>query len=394
MVGSARIRLALSHAAVLALLVAALGAATYVVVGNRLQSDAEASVEAAARAELDRVVEAGRVTAPPDDDRPSASAVRVAVFLPHGPALGEGDEVPTWLRPQPEAFTTVRARGEDVRLVTLPVLLHGAPVATVVAGRSLAPEGRALHGLGLVLLLGGLAGVLASLVAGWWLAGRAVRPIVRAYEAQAGFAADASHELRTPLAFVRSGVEVLSERDPDLGGDVLREVEYLSSLTERLLTLARSGADRLAGGLRAVDLSEVCAAAARRIEHTAGTRLEVIVPADATVIADAVALEAALDAVFENVARHGGNRAEVRAAAREGRWRLSVADHGPGLPPEHLAHAFDRFFRADPSRSRDQGGAGLGLAIARSLIEAQHGRTWLDPTAGGGLTVWVELPAA
>ena len=393
-VGSARVRLALSHAAVLAMLVAALGGATYVVVGDRLRSDAEASVEAAAQAEADRVAEAGRVSAPPDDDQPSASAVRVALFLPNGPALGEGDEVPTWLRPQREAFVTVRARGEDVRLVTLPVTRHGARVATVVAGRSLAPEGRALHGLALVLLLGGLAGVLASLLAGWWLAGRAVRPIVRAYEAQAGFAADASHELRTPLAFVRSGVEVLAEQDPDLGGEVLREVEYLSSLTERLLILARSGAEGLAARRQAANLSQVAAAAARRIERTAGTRLALAVPADATVVADEVALESALDAVFENVARHGGNVAEVRADAVNGRWRLSVADHGPGLSRDHRARAFDRFFRADPSRSRELGGAGLGLAIVRSLVEAQSGRAWLEPTPGGGLTVLVELLAA
>src|SRR5438105_1361962 len=95
------------------------------------------------------------------------------------------------------------------------------------------------HGLVLALILGGLAGVVASMIAGWVLSGRAARPVRRAYDAQAAFASDASHELRTPLAFVRSGVEVLAEHDQELGADVLREIGYLTSITDRLLSMAR-----------------------------------------------------------------------------------------------------------------------------------------------------------
>ncbi len=78
----------------------------------------------------------------------------------------------------------------------------------------------------LFFLLGGGAAVAASLGAGWWFAARAVRPVQRAYVALACFAADASHELRAPLASIRSGVEVLAERDPHLGAEVLSEVDY------------------------------------------------------------------------------------------------------------------------------------------------------------------------
>ena len=73
---------------------------------------------------------------------------------------------------------------------------------------------------------------------------------------------------------------------------------------------------------------------------------------------------------------------------------VSVVDHGKGMPADLHHRAFERFFRADPSRSRETGGAGLGLTLARALIEAQRGRMWLEPTGGGGVTAMIFLPVA
>ena len=113
-----------------------------------------------------------------------------------------------------------------------------------------------------------------------------------------------------------------------------------------------------------------------------------------TAIGDRVALEAVLDAILENVARHGGGAADMDWRTEGGEVVLRVADHGPGIPPALQGRAFDRFYRVDPSRARDTGGAGLGLGLARSLVHAQNGRIGLAPTPGGGLTVEVGLPAA
>ena len=215
----------------------------------------------------------------------------------------------------------------------------------------------------------------------------------RAYEAQAGFAADASHELRTPLTFIRSGVEVLAEREPDLGGEVLSEVDYLTSLTQRLLLLARAERGSVQLEVEPVDVGAACRSAAHRSTRAHGNELSTG-GEDLAALADRVALEAVLDAVFENVDRHGGGAADVRWTREDRTVVILVANHGPGIAEDLHGRAFERFFRVDPSRARETGGAGLGLALAKTLMEAQGGRMWLEPTPGGGLSVKIGLPAA
>jgi len=383
--------MALSHGGVLALIVIALGSSGYVLLGRSLDRAATASVLSAAQAEANRIAEAGRVTAPPDNDVPSSSAVRVAVFLRDGSIVGEGGDAPSWLRARPVSPATISVLGEKVRLVTVPAVSRGAVLANVIAGKSLEPENRLLERVRLLLGIGFAVGVAGSMTAGWFLAGRAARPVRRAYEAQANFAADASHELRTPLAFVRSGVEVLAESDPKLGNDVLREVRYLTSLTERLLTIARSDSGALLLPTEPIHLAEACRRSAGRSEQVLGVQVTTRVADDTSALADPVALEAVLDALFENVARHGGGATEVSAERSAGTVMLTLADHGRGMTKDERAHAFERFFRVDPARSREDGGAGLGLALSKALVEAQRGRIWLEDTPGGGLTVRIEL---
>ncbi len=390
---SLRVRMAASHAAVIAVILVVLAAAGLALLQRSLSHGATHDLMSAATQEVDRLRETGRLLPPPDSDVPSSAATRIAVFEPTGLLVGEPGETPAWLRPSPDPVRDELVRGERVRIVTVRASRGGAPFATVVAGRSLAPEDQLLERVRLLLLIGGGLAIVLSLIAGWWLAGRAVRPIERAYEAQAGLAADASHELRSPLAFVRSGVEVLAEHDRDLGGQLLSEVDYLTGLTQRLLDLARAQSGRLALRLAPFDLAEAALAAARRSEVANRTSIEL--DAEPTqALGDRVATEAVLDALLENVAVHGGGSATVRVSRTDGRAVVEVEDRGPGIPPELGERAFDRFARGDPSRARATGGAGLGLSLARALVEAQRGRIGLAAGASGGLRVSVALPAA
>jgi two-component system OmpR family sensor kinase len=235
--------------------------------------------------------------------------------------------------------------------------------------------------------------LVVSVLGGWWLAGRAVEPVERAFRAQAAFAADASHELRTPLTFIQQGVEVLAEHDRVLGPQVLAEIDYLTSLTRRLLDLARIDAGEAEP--TPFRLSSAVESACHRSVRALGVALRIErVTQDLVIDGDRTGAEAALDAVLENVARHGGGTADVRVRPVDGSAMIDIADHGPGMPEASRDRAFERFFRADVARARRTGGAGLGLALARALIEAQHGTIELAPTPGGGLTVTIALPIA
>jgi two-component system, OmpR family, sensor histidine kinase CiaH len=390
---SLRLRIALSHALVLLVILVGLGLVLQFILDRNLDSAATRELMVTAEGQVERIEESGVVLPPADSDVPSAQGIRVAVFDPDGTLHGEPREIPSWLKTYPDRTTDLTISGEQVRVVTLPATIGTKTIAYVSAGRSLAAEEELLHRVRLLLLTSGALAVLASLGAGWWLAGRAVQPVERAYEAQAGFAADASHELRTPLTFIRSGVEVLARREPDLGGEVLSEVDYLTGLTRRLLLLARAERGSVALATEPVALAEACTSAVHRSERAHGNHLSAQ-GNDVVAMADRVALESVLDAVLENVARHGGGAADV-SWRREGDQAVAiVADRGPGLHADLHGRAFDRFFRADRSRTRDTGGAGLGLALALAMVEAQRGDMTLAATPGGGLTVRVTLPLA
>jgi two-component system OmpR family sensor kinase len=216
------------------------------------------------------------------------------------------------------------------------------------------------------------------------------------------FVADASHELRTPLAAVRAYAELFSRgaarRPADLErsmAGITRESERMSLLVEDLLLLARLDEGRpLARD--PVELDEVVAESvetARMLEpeRSIASRLD-----RATVIGDRDRLRQVVDNLLSNVRAHADASAavEVTLARTADVVRLSVTDGGPGLTDEQAAHVFERFYRADSSRARTVGGAGLGLSIVAAVTAAHDGRATASAVPGGGAAFTIELPLA
>ena len=215
--------------------------------------------------------------------------------------------------------------------------------------------------------------------------------------------ADASHELRTPLTILRGEIEVALRRprSPEEYAEVLQssreEIERLSRLTDNLLTLARADAGETLAHREPVDVAVVARDVCRKLAPLSAQRkvpLACEAPDPAMVSGDAVALEQMIFNLVENALRYTppGERATVRVAARDSEVTVEVADHGSGIPPEHLPHLFERFYRVDKARSREFGGAGLGLSIVKTLVEAHRGHIEVRSEVGQGSTFAVRLP--
>ena len=303
-----------------------------------------------------------------------------------------------------EVYATVEVNDEPARVLTRP-LGPRAPAGTiVVVGQSLAAERAALQSLLLVLVAGGGLGLLLSLGASWFLAGRALVPIELAFRRQQEFVADASHELRTPLTVLRSATDLLNqhrseplEANGELFDDIRQEIGRLQRLTGDLLTLARSDRGDLQLAVAPLDPDLLAAEVVRRLEPLArehGVELTQQRQGPATTVeADPDRLQQVLLILLDNALQHtpSGGRVSVEVRSKGADTLIEVADTGEGIPPEHLPRVFDRFYRADPARARAHGGTGLGLAIARTLVEAHGGELTLTSAPGAGTRAVVRL---
>ncbi|WP_392544353.1 sensor histidine kinase [Oryzobacter telluris] len=220
------------------------------------------------------------------------------------------------------------------------------------------------------------------------------------------FVADASHELRTPLATVRGYAELYRQgavREPDAVAGAMERIEAesgrMSGLVEDLLTLARiDDAPEVAFG--DVDLTVLVADAVADARVRAPERriqlLGLHGPVGPTVVHGSESrLRQVVTNLVANALRHTppGSPVEVAVGGGDGEVAIEVRDHGPGVPSDVATKVFERFYRADPSRGRTQGGgSGLGLAIVAAIVAQHHGRVGVAPTAGGGATFVVRLP--
>ena len=213
---------------------------------------------------------------------------------------------------------------------------------------------------------------------------------------QRSFVADAAHELRSPLASIRTQLEVAERlgEGGTLPADLLLDVERLSRLVEDLLLLARADADtRGPARTSRVDAAGLLAEVAARTPARVPVTIRPAPPVP--VLADPEELRRVLQNLLDNAVRHAGSAVELAAEADSGVVRLLVRDDGPGVPVDERERVFERFARRDDARSRDVGGTGLGLPIARELAARAGGTVRLDDAPPPwSLQAVLELPAA
>lgn len=340
----------------------------------------------------------------------------------------------------PDTWTsgTWRLRTEPVVTPTgVFVLMVGAPLSEVLRERREAVE---------ALWVGVPTAWLLAVAGGWWLATIGLRPIARmaaqastldpngsgglgesdredelgqlalafngllgrlreALLTQRRFMADASHELRTPLSVTQSAADISLARDHrneaeyrDALSVIAKQSRRMGHLLDDMLVLARADA----GGypIRAVELylGELVTECVRTVEvlaHVRSVRIEVLTsPADdETVVADEDLLRRLILNILQNAIRHSPPEARVRISTEKTAdlWSIRVSDQGTGIPANDREKVFQRFVRLDPSRT--DGGAGLGLPIARWIAEAHGGSLVIETSSSDGTTVLIELPA-
>jgi signal transduction histidine kinase len=298
-----------------------------------------------------------------------------------------------------ETITLTELRGTPIRMLSMPIG-EGDDVLLVNVLGDRTAELNTLAVLLLVLAVGGLLVLAASLVVGWVYAERALVPIRDALRRQREFAADASHELRTPLAIVRGSVEDLRQNADQpvatVGSaldDIEGEVDRLTALVDDLLLLARTDSGVLELTSEPTDLAEV-ALDASGVLVAAADRRDVRIEVDAQpvpLVADPGRLRQLVTILLDNAVRHAppGSTVEVSVAAVDGSARLRVEDRGPGFRPEDLPRAFDRFWRAPDA---PPGGTGLGLSIAAWIAERHGGTVAASNRPDGGARLEVLLP--
>jgi len=349
-------------------------------------------------------------------------------------------------------FNTRTNLGEfPVRVVTYPVVVGGKVPYLVQAAESLGGVEEALARASSILLVVTPSVLVLALVGGWMLVGRSLRPVEamtraalamepgrlahrieptgsddeiahlaeafnqmlerldRSFRQIQQFSADASHELKTPLTSIRGAAEValMGDREPDEYRRTLRsivdDVERMSAIVENLLLLARADANQIQIRRERIALQELVLGVYEQMEpiaHRKGVALDLGELAEAAVEADPLWMNQIAVNLANNAIKYTPERGSVTLAvriARDGetsRAEFSVSDTGPGIPAEHLPRIFDRFYRVDSGRSRDAGGVGLGLNIAKWAAEAQGGRIAVESEVGVGTTFTLSMPVA
>lgn len=240
---------------------------------------------------------------------------------------------------------------------------------------------------------------------GYWLAGRNLKPIFKAYDKQKQFTADASHEIRTPLAVMKLGVQGVQEDEENklssFSTDTLlmleQEVDRLTRLTENLMTLARNDNEGYSPEQTKILLSDMALQVANQLQLVASEKEITIqhnIEPKVSLVGNAASINRLFIILLDNAIKYSpeGTTITLEVTSSKSNLLIKVADQGLGIKEQDKKRIFDRFYRVDKARSRSMGGLGLGLALAKAIVEHHHGDIWVEDNKPKGSIFIVQLP--
>ncbi len=308
------------------------------------------------------------------------------------------NQVPGW--------TTISADKTDasLRQLTVPVQQGDRLIGYLQVAVPLAPLQASLHQaqLFLSISLPITLGIIGTV--GWYLAGVALKPSRRAYDQLQRFTADASHELRTPVAGILSQAQVALMPPEEIEEmrsrlyQIVTAAQSMRSLIDQLLFLSRQDRPLNLESLDAIDLVALVQSIVDELMPSAIRQsIEIRVQSSKSMIlikADRDLIKQAIVNLVSNALKYtsAGGSVEIHSFTQATRAVVEVRDTGIGIPEADLPHVFERFYRVDTMRTRETGGFGLGLAIAKQIIEAHRGRITVASKLGYGSTFRLELP--
>ncbi len=319
------------------------------------------------------------------------------------------DIVQKWsLRDQEvSVFTKLNENGASTRIMMTAQRVKttaGEPTQMVYVGKDVTTMYNGLEKSTYALVILGFLAMIIATVIGHILSGRAMVPLKEAYEKQRQFAADASHELRTPLAVVMASAELL-QNDKSITSpflhqvidDVHDEVKKMTKLVGDLLIVARSDNKALKLKPAKIDLAAIIQQTTRLISPLAEQK-KITVDCEemkkTEIQADEQKIRQLVLILVDNAVKYtpeGGKVSVFFKPAERGKVCFAVKDTGIGIAKEDQERVFDRFYRVDKARSREMGGNGLGLAIAREIVELHKGEISIESDLGKGTTFFVVL---
>lgn len=343
-----------------------------------------------------------------------------------------------------EYYRTVVHDGRPLRVLTEPLIVERDGAKTLVGHLQVArllENQTVLEQLRLILLLTGLAAVSLSLFLGAWLTHRLLKPLddiaavatqitraddlsrrlpdtgrqdeigrltmvlnqtlerlERLFLARQRFLADASHELRTPLTTIRGNMDLLrrmGEAEPEILDVVQDELERMTRLVDDLLLLARADTGGLPLHRELVELDDVFLEVYRQVQTIdRPVRVSIKEVDQVRILGDADRLKQLLLNLVDNAIKYtpDGGKISMSLSKKDRNAIVEISDNGVGIPADDLPRIFDRFYRVDKARSRNPGGSGLGLSIARWIAVAHGGTISVESKIGQGSTFYVILP--